>query len=415
LTGRSEALVVHFSSSASEDRRTQRLTIDGPFEIWFWPESLGTALKKKFIGEIQVGDPGFDKEVYVEGSPAQVRAVLDAGTRSLVRDLLRGRIRLGETFAGSAMDGKVTFIGEEIWLDIPDSSLDDQGQQLSAALRTLLDVARRLSRPQDVAARLAENLPAEPLATVRLQNLLTLMREYPGHPATREALRAACSDASDEIRLRAAMALSEEGYDVLLEIASREGADESCASRAVAALGEHLPPERAKAILERSLENWNVSTACACIEALGRNGSAEAVDTLVQVMLARGAISAAAAARALGTAGQAAAESHLIEALKHDSADLGVAVAEALGHVGSVKAVPSLQEAGARHSAERDLRRATRQAIAEIQSRLAGASPGQLSLAEGGVGQLSIAEGEVGQLSLAEGDAGELSRAKGER
>jgi hypothetical protein len=49
------------------------------------------------------------------------------------------------------------------------------------------------------------------------------------------------------------------------------------------------------------------------------------------------------------------------------------------------------------------LRRASRQAIAEIQSRLTGATPGQLALADGDAGQLSLAdEGREGQVSLAE-------------
>jgi hypothetical protein len=47
-------------------------------------------------------------------------------------------------------------------------------------------------------------------------------------------------------------------------------------------------------------------------------------------------------------------------------------------------------------------RGAGRQAIAEIQSRLAGAAPGQLSLAGGEAGALSLADGEPGRLSLAE-------------
>jgi len=57
------------------------------------------------------------------------------------------------------------------------------------------------------------------------------------------------------------------------------------------------------------------------------------------------------------------------------------------------------------------VRRAARQAIAEIQSRLTSATPGQLALADGQTGQLSLAEehGE-GRVSLA--DAGESSRAR---
>ncbi len=76
---------------------------------------------------------------------------------------------------------------------------------------------------------------------------------------------------------------------------------------------------------------------------------------------------------------------------------------------GTVAAVMPLREATARYPSYGPLRRATRQAIAEIQARLAGAEPGQLSLAGGEAGQLSLAEGESGQLSLAEGEGGRLS------
>ena len=46
---------------------------------------------------------------------------------------------------------------------------------------------------------------------------------------------------------------------------------------------------------------------------------------------------------------------------------------------------------------------AARQAVAQIQSRLTGATPGQLALAAGDSGQLSLAEeGREGQVSLTE-------------
>jgi len=78
-----------------------------------------------------------------------------------------------------------------------------------------------------------------------------------------------------------------------------------------------------------------------------------------------------------------------------------VAAARALGRVGSAAAVAPLKEAEARRR-EPDLTRAARQAIAEIQARLPGASPGQLSLASGETGSLSLAEDERGRLSLKE-------------
>jgi len=51
-----------------------------------------------------------------------------------------------------------------------------------------------------------------------------------------------------------------------------------------------------------------------------------------------------------------------------------------------------------------------RQSIAEIQARLAGASPGQLSMSDGDAGQLSLASDAAGQLSLSpETQRGRLS------
>jgi hypothetical protein len=68
-----------------------------------------------------------------------------------------------------------------------------------------------------------------------------------------------------------------------------------------------------------------------------------------------------------------------------------------------------LKETAERFESDPDLSRATRQAIAEIQSRLPGASPGQLSLAGAEVGQLSLAQGDAGQLSLVNDPGGQLS------
>jgi hypothetical protein len=69
-----------------------------------------------------------------------------------------------------------------------------------------------------------------------------------------------------------------------------------------------------------------------------------------------------------------------------------VAAAETLGRVGSAAT-----------------RQAARRAIAEIQSRLHGALPGQLSLAGEEAGQLSLASDPAGQLSLGEDESGTRS------
>jgi hypothetical protein len=89
----------------------------------------------------------------------------------------------------------------------------------------------------------------------------------------------------------------------------------------------------------------------------------------------------------------------MLSALRHGDGQVALAGAKALGRAGTVGAVPVLRDAAKRGG---DLARAGRQAIAEIQSRLTGAEPGQLSLAVGEVGALSFADGESGRLSLVE-------------
>jgi HEAT repeat protein len=130
------------------------------------------------------------------------------------------------------------------------------------------------------------------------------------------------------------------------------------------------------------------------------------VDPLAKVLAVEKGELAIAAAQALGASRAAEAEGALLRTLARDPEDLGAAAAEALGSVGSAAAVLPLQDAAAR-TGEDVLRRAARTAVARIQSRLHGATPGQLSLSEGEAGQLSLAgEDPAGRVTLAEQRAG---------
>lgn len=334
--------------------------------------------------EIEIGDKSFDNEFFIEGPAPMVFALLDAETRRLLlraKSETRVEISSGELRAESNSSEKVLTL-----------------------LPALLDIGQRLARSRDIPRRLAGNVKGDPEPGVRLQSLILLIHEFPGDPATAEALRAACSDPSPEIRLRAAKELGAEGRDVLFELAESL-ADDEVSAEAVSALGRELPFERAKALLERALSPRRFQTCLACLEVLGRSGAAEAVGVLEKVLAEDEVGLAAAAARALGETGSPAAEPPLIRALgsqRSEQADLRVAAANALGRVGSASAVLPLKEVAERSwlVLERELRRAARQAIAEIQSRLEGASPGQLSLAEAEAGRLSLAVDPAGQLSL---------------
>ena len=370
-------------------------------------EGLATAFEKA-VGEreIELGDAAFDAELYVQGSAPLARAVLDAPTRRLVVELLRGHVPAG---GGGSVDARVTLAGDALRAELQQRAFIPPPERLPEVLATLLAVARRLSAPPDVARRLADNLRTEPEPGVRLQSLLMLLREFGDRPAAREALLAARTDASAAVRLRAGIALGPEGRDVLLELATAESSDDTCAAGAVAALDDQLPQERAEAILGHALRARRVATARACIRALGRGARVTAIGTLAKVLALEQGELGVEAAQALAVTAQPAAQPPLLAALSSISPAVRVAAASALGTLGDVGAVPPLRAAAASASADSALKRAVRQSVAEIQSRLAGAAPGQLSLiAEGAeAGRLSLADdGASGRLSLAEPAAG---------
>jgi hypothetical protein len=184
-------------------------------------------------------------------------------------------------------------------------------------------------------------------------------------------------DASREVRLQAAIGLGEEGHETLLQFVAHP--EDSCAARAIGALGGRLPSGRLRDLLDLSLGTLRLQTAQACLRSLGQHGPADPL-----------------------------CEEVLLRAFHSGEPPVAVAAAEALGRTGSAAVVPSLK-AEASSLLPSPLRSAARQAIAEIQSRLTGAAPGQLSLAPdaaGEAGALSLATGEAGELSLIDSDPG---------
>ena len=338
-------------------------------------------------GEIESGDEVFDGTFSIAGPARLLCMLLDAETRRLL-------LRLNAKSA-------VEIAGGELRAEMHDV-------EVPFLLPLLLDLGRRFAREMDVVQCLIENLRRDPKAGVRLSNLRLLVRECAWGPRTEEALRAACSDRSSQVRLRAAIELGPEGRGALLALAESMKTDD-CAAQAIRILGRELTFERTRAILDQALGRHRSETARACLEALGNSGTTEAVEALVEVLVEEESEMAARAALALGTTGSATAEPPLIEALHRETMSLRWAAAKALGRGGSVAAVLPLKEATERFPHDPDLASTTRQAIAEIQSRLLGATPGQLSLAQAETGQLSLAPAEAGQLSLAADQSGQLS------
>lgn len=333
--------------------------------------------------EIEVGDEAFDKAFLVEGPLPPVAVRLLDGT-------LRGQLLR----AGWACDV----------LEIGDGRLrvEVSEEDLPRILPILFSISRRFAEPLNVKSQLLHNARRDPNPAVRLFNLLVLIREYPGDPDTLKVLRGACIDPISKVRVRAAIALGDEARDVVLRVAEKSSDDASCAL-AVSTLGSELPLERVHDILSRARRKRFLQTARACLDVLGQRG-AEAMDTLARVMNEEEGELATAAALALGAAGGEVAEPLLFQALQSEEGDLQEAAVAALGKFGTAAAVQPLQEAAEGSRLDSKIRGAARQAIAEIQARLVGAAPGQLSLASSEAGQLSLAA-EAGQLSLSPEEA----------
>ncbi len=337
--------------------------------------------------DLESGDERFDGAFSIEGPARLLSALLDAEMRRLLVSV--------------KAESRLEISRVALQLDTSDEDLTD-------ILPLLLDLIRRLTEEMNVVQCLAENARRDPEAGVRLRNLLLLASEFPRAPETIEALRAACSDASPQVRLRAALELGAPGRDVLVELAESL-VDDACAAQAVSRLGRELPFERTRAILTSALRRRLLQTAHACLEALGKSGDPAAVDMLAKVLEREKSELAVAAVQALGATGSPAAEPPLLLALQREPADIQVAAANALARAGTAAAVLPLKETAERSPNDQELQRATRQAIAEIKARLQGASPGQLSLAGVEAGQLSLAQADAGQLSLATDSGGQLS------
>jgi len=351
--------------------RGTRISIRGPAHalgaLSVRREGLGTTLGKELgTQEIEIGDARFDRECFIEGPPAVILAVLDHSTRRALSGVLGGYVQA----EGSETEVRARLEDGVLSVDIREYPFEEPGARVTSVLPRVLDLARRLVPPADLADRLAKNLRTEPEPGVRLQIVLVLAREFVGHPATRLSLAGACHDPSAEVRLRAATALGEDGRDTLLALVSQEAADDSCRARAIAALGVHFARPTLVAALQQARAAGRTLTACACLELLATSLHEDN-------------------------------EGLLVEALSDSQTAVRLAAARALARIGTTAAVAPLLEA---ESAGGELRGAARQAIAEIQARLKGAAPGQLSLAVAEAGTLALAGDDLGRVSLVEDD-----------
>jgi len=308
----------------------------------------------------------------VSGPALLLCAVMDGPTRRLVRNLFAGRLDIDgavQTWTGTARlrDGRLSA-----------SFLPGSGSfapTLTDVLAALLDIARRLLPPEDMARAAARNAQSDPDPGVRIHHLRTVRADAKDPQLVQATYWAALADPAAEVRLEAALACGPEGVPVLRAMVADEQAPDRCRARAVRLLRAELPTDLAEAALVQALGAHASMTALACIELL-QVRHPPSIDAIVPT-----------------------AEPALVDALTKE-ADVRVAAAEALGRIGTATAVLPRQEAARAHPGDGALRQVVRESVAAIQGRLPGSSPGQLALAEGASGQISVAEDPRGRVAM---------------
>ena len=335
---------------------------------------------------VETGDEPFDQALYVRGQPLVVRALLDAETRALSLAALCGRA-LGR-------DATVAVAGGLLIAEL-DGEWSEDTPRLVEGVRGVVALAHRLEESDAEEERLSKVARNDPLPRVRQLALEALVDAAPAHDATERALRRACDDPDPALRLRAALLSGGKGARRALHaLAARRDVPDEVSAAAVDELGGQLSLDDLRAILA-SAPHGRPKTDVAAVRALARGGRA-VVAPLVAALPRFDDDVAVAAVEVLGEIAEPAAEDALIAAAARQDAAVRMAVARALGRLGSVRAVPVLRELEADGGT---VLRAAREAVAAIQSRLGGASAGQLALAESDGGHLALADGD-GRITL---------------
>ncbi len=225
LVGWVGPLRVRLSRLRDGESRGTRITISGPglpAGVTVRPEGFGGSIRGRGVREIEVGHEGFDAAAWVEGprppgagrcstpTPAGRSArsaggpAGAAGSLALLGDRAPGRRSAARRRARRvpAPAAAWLFDGAGARPRNPERPRTSAGlAHLPEVLQRSIALARRLARRRTSRRRLADE-PEGPSRwpRVRLQNLVTLAREFPSHPATREALLAAREDPDAEVR-----------------------------------------------------------------------------------------------------------------------------------------------------------------------------------------------------------------------
>ncbi|MET0556505.1 MAG: hypothetical protein ABW221_25940, partial [Vicinamibacteria bacterium] len=132
-------------------------------------EGLDSAFQKRTgTPEIQVGDEEFDRALFVQGEPTEVRALLGSDLRRRILRAFGGRVRDDSRWAPApAVVDRLQVADGTLVAELHDTS-GLTSDPLEVTLGGLLDIARRLQGLEGTLAALARNAASDPVAGVRL-------------------------------------------------------------------------------------------------------------------------------------------------------------------------------------------------------------------------------------------------------
>ena len=385
---------IHLETPFEHKGLFTRFVVSGPasfpagLRIWRGTDS---AIKES---RLVTGDESFDAKVHMGGDAVPVMAIMDHETRQLLENGLWVAHRFDRV-----EDGNVVL---ELACQLADSAeIVERAQWLETLAERLRDPGAETPR------RLAANAASDPIAGVRLANLIALQQAVFWAEIAGAASRVALADPAPEVRLAGALALGVEGFTTLSKLAAAgQGVAAGIRVEALHQLVQRAPRETVIPVLDVVLHEafWDVRREA--VHAAGTLRHTGAVPLLLARLDPNDPPVAAVVAAALGEIGDPRAEPALVEILRSTHADAATAAAHALGLMGSVAAVQPLVDRIDVAATTAWVKVAAREAIAAIQARQIGADDGQLSLSDAAdpAGTLTLAdETKGGQVSLPEG------------
>ncbi|MEL6186740.1 MAG: HEAT repeat domain-containing protein, partial [Myxococcota bacterium] len=325
---------------------------------------------------LTLDDPDFDELVKVRGSEAAALALLDADTRELLTQLVRG----GGYYAEGRLSSEGNYLEDMGW---DARRPPERESSLLKHIHPMVELADRLRRsPEEDLERIAANARSDPKEAVRKRNLVYLTTHASGTEVARDAVRAALEDPSSGVRLWAARRVEDARVPTLIDVARDESAEPGDRLEALDEVVQDAAEAEILDLLSTLLLTANLRVRQVALkhartrEVPSLRERAEACLTEEDEGLLVAAVGA------LGQVGTESTLPLLAGLLEDPRLSVRIAASEALGRIGTIDEVPELLTHAEGVFTDAGLRRAASNAVAAIQARAGHPDAGRLAIME---------------------------------